>query len=162
MTFYCVKQGGLLPSENRLWACFNFKFFLHTNYLIEIMKKICMLNWYLAIFIVTVLLYSLITKMFIKSVNQMIRPLWNVNKGTDSSTSLGWSLTNVGKSYSSLFPNDLHFTKSYILQEAIVNTFQTGMAMINYIFVFIWIKKTKIKLATALSLHPQHGRTMQF
>ena len=60
----------------------------------------------------------------------MIRPLWNVNKGTDSSTSLGWSLTNVGKSYSSLFPNDLHFTKSYILQEAIVNTFQTGMAMI--------------------------------
>ena len=61
----------------------------------------------------------------------MIRPLWNVNKGTNSSISLGWSLTNVGKSYSSLFPNDLHFTKSYILQEAIVNTFQTGMATIK-------------------------------
>ena len=61
----------------------------------------------------------------------MNRPLWNVNWGTDKYTSLGWSQTNVGKTYSSLFPNDLQFTKTCGLQEAIVNAFQAGMAMIN-------------------------------
>eukprot|EP00957_Ditylum_brightwellii_P207555 15353499-Ditylum_brightwellii.AAC.1 len=58
---------------------------------------------------------------------ERILSLWDVNQCTVKNTNLGLSQTNVGKAYSSLFPNDLQFTKSYELQEAIVNTFQMGM-----------------------------------
>ena len=41
------------------------------------------------------------------------------------------SQTYVGKAYLSLYPNDLHFTKSCGLQEAIVDNFEAGMATMN-------------------------------
>ena len=62
----------------------------------------------------------------------MICPLWNVNTSHTACSTLGWSQTQVGKAYSSLYPNDLHFTKSCGLQEAIVNNIEAGMATVNF------------------------------
>ena len=62
----------------------------------------------------------------------MIRPLWNVNTSMKSCSTLGWNQTQVGKAYLSLFPNDLHFTKSCGLQEPIVDNFEAGMTTMNF------------------------------
>ena len=75
---------------------------------------------------------SALRKTFKKSINKMIRPLWNVNTSMKSCSTLGWNQTQVGKAYLSLFPNDLHFTKSCGLQEAIVDNFEAGMTTMNF------------------------------
>ena len=75
---------------------------------------------------------SALRKTFKKSVNKMIRALWNVNTSMKSCSTLGWNQTQVGKAYLSLFPNDLHFTKSCGLQEAIVDNFEAGMTTMNF------------------------------
>ena len=92
----------------------------------------------------------------------MIRPLWNVNKGTKSSSSLGGSQTNVRKASAFLFCIDLHFTKLCGLQEAIVNTLLARMATINSCSVLCLDQKDKMTLATAFSLPPQDGKMIQF
>ena len=75
---------------------------------------------------------SLLRKNFDTSVNKMIRPLWNVNSTMKSCSTLGWSQIHVGKAYLSHYPNNLHFTKSCGLQEAIVDNFEAGMSTINF------------------------------
>ena len=75
---------------------------------------------------------SALRKTFKNSINKMIRPLWNVNTSMKSCSTLGWNQTQVGKAYLSLFPNDLHFTKSCGLQEPIVDNFEAGMTTMNF------------------------------
>ena len=75
---------------------------------------------------------SLLRKTYITSIKQMICPLWNVNTRNNVCLTLGWNQTLVGKAYSSLYPNDLHFTKSCRLQEAIVENVEAGMATVNF------------------------------
>ena len=70
---------------------------------------------------------SLLRKTYSTSIKQMI-----LNTRNNVCLTLGWSQTLVGKAYSSLYPNDLHFTKSCRLQEAIVDNVEAGMAMINF------------------------------
>ena len=75
----------------------------------------------------------MLIKNFNKSINALLTPLWCVKKnkrfGQNSNNYLtqGWFQTFVGKSYLSLFLDNIHVTPKYGIQEQFAGCFDVGM-----------------------------------